>query len=305
MTRPAIFFDRDNTLIACDDYLGDPAGVKLIDGAADAIARARALGFAVVVISNQSGVARGMFGEDDVRAVNERIDELLLAQHPEAIVDRHEYCPFHPEGTIEVYRKQSDRRKPGSGMIHSAADALSLDLENSWLVGDAPRDIEAGSAAGCHTILYRDPNLPASLAAGVPQRVPPDYTVSSLKQAMDIIESHDEQQTPFTEPAPRDTTDAHVPPATDPKTTSGPASSKLETVADQILYELRQRHEQPHTDFSVAKLLAGIAQVVSLAMVFLAYLNRNDGSTSTALLLFAIWVQCFTIALMVMGRQHP
>ena len=68
MPRPAIFFDRDNTLIACNDYLGDPSQVRLISGAADAIDRARALGYAIVVFSNQSGVARGMFSEDDVHA---------------------------------------------------------------------------------------------------------------------------------------------------------------------------------------------------------------------------------------------
>src|SRR5690242_2490949 len=74
MPRPAVFFDRDNTLIVSDGYLGDPAGVVLVDGAADAVAKVRALGFAAVVVSNQSGVARGMFDEDSVRAVNIRLD---------------------------------------------------------------------------------------------------------------------------------------------------------------------------------------------------------------------------------------
>src|SRR5829696_815398 len=175
MIRPAIFFDRDNTLIACNDYLGDPELVKLIDGAADAIARARSLGFAIVVFSNQSGVARGMFSESDVRAVNERLDQMLLAQNAQAIVDRHEYCPFHPEATVENYRQDSDRRKPGAGMIHSAAEALSIDLPNSWVIGDAPRDIEAGVAAGCRTILYADSSLPPSPAAGADRKVEPDY----------------------------------------------------------------------------------------------------------------------------------
>ena len=77
MKRPAVFFDRDNTLIVSDGYLGDPEKVVLMDGAADAVARARQLGFATVIVSNQSGVARGMFEEDAVHAVNERIDEML------------------------------------------------------------------------------------------------------------------------------------------------------------------------------------------------------------------------------------
>src|SRR3954470_9074932 len=115
MKRPAVFFDRDNTLIACDGYLGDPAAVTVIAGAADAVARARQLGYAVVVVSNQSGVARGMFGEDEVRAVNARLDEVLRNENPDAIIDRHEFCPFHPEATVAAYRQESDRRKPGAG----------------------------------------------------------------------------------------------------------------------------------------------------------------------------------------------
>ncbi len=80
MKRPAVFFDRDNTLIVSDGYLGNPAEVKLIEGAADAVARARKMGFAAVTISNQSGVARGMFTEDAVRSVNRRMDDLLRAR---------------------------------------------------------------------------------------------------------------------------------------------------------------------------------------------------------------------------------
>jgi hypothetical protein len=78
----------------------------------------------------------------------------------------------------------------------------------------------------------------------------------------------------------------------------------LETLAEQILYELRRGKELPHSDFSVPKLVAGIGQVVSIAIVFLAYLNRNDTATFGGLMLFAIWVQAFTIALMIMGRQQ-
>src|SRR3954454_10099143 len=139
--RPAVFFDRDNTLIANDGYLGDPAVVVLVEGAAELVARARELGLATVVFWNQSGVARGMFTEDDVRAVNARFDQLLAASDPDAVVDRHEFCPFHPGGTVDAYRRESDRRKPQPGMLHRAADALGLDLNKSWVIGDAPRDI--------------------------------------------------------------------------------------------------------------------------------------------------------------------
>ena len=131
----------------------------------DAVARARSLGFATVVFSNQSGVARGLFDEDAVRAVNHAVEGQLLAANAGAVIDRQEFCPFHPEGTIERYRCDSELRKPKPGMIYSAADALTLDLTRSWVIGDAPRDIEAGRAAGCRTILFRPPDVPVSPAA--------------------------------------------------------------------------------------------------------------------------------------------
>src|SRR5438477_7885080 len=171
MKRPAVFFDRDNTLIVSDGYLGDPAKVALVNGAADAVARARKFGFAVVVFSNQSGVARGLFSEEDVQAVNRRMDELLVAENAGAVVDRHEFCPFHPQGTIDVYARESDRRKPKPGMILSAAEKLALDLSRSWVIGDAARDIEAGKAAGCRAVLFTDPTLSKSPAAGAPSSV--------------------------------------------------------------------------------------------------------------------------------------
>src|SRR5439155_23237372 len=112
-------------------------------------ARVRRMGFATVVFSNQSGVARGMFDEQAVCAVNRRIEELLVQANPDAIIDRQEYCPFHPEGSVEFYRQESDLRKPKPGMILRAANQMALDLSRSWVIGDAPRDIEAGKAAVC------------------------------------------------------------------------------------------------------------------------------------------------------------
>ena len=166
--RPALFFDRDNTLIVSDGYLGDPAQVTLVPGAGRAVARARKLGLVPVTFSNQSGVARGMFDEAAVHAVNERMDELLAEQDPGAVIERHEFCPFHPDATVEQYRKESELRKPAPGMLYRAANALDLDLSQSWVIGDAPRDIQAGSLAGCRTILFVDPALPASKAAPTP-----------------------------------------------------------------------------------------------------------------------------------------
>jgi histidinol-phosphate phosphatase family protein len=164
-----------------------------------------------VVFSNQSGVARGMFAEDAVHAVNARMDEQLLDANPGAVVDRHEFCPFHPEATVEAYRQDSPLRKPRPGMILQAAEKLALDLSHSWVVGDAPRDAEAGHAAGCRTILVRDPSLPPSPAANSASDVEPAFVVGSLREAISTIARETQgaaperpaEQEPVVAPAPK------------------------------------------------------------------------------------------------------
>src|SRR5438552_9881186 len=196
MKRPAVFFDRDNTLIVSDGYLGDPAKVVLVEGAADAVARVRQLGYATVVFSNQSGVARGMFAEDAVHAVNAKMDEQLLDANPTAVIDRHEFCPFHPEAMVEAYRQESPLRQPRPGTILPASEKLALDLSRSWVVGDAPRDVEAGHAAGCRTILINDPSLPPSPAANSASDVEPSFVVRSLREAVATIARETEGAAP-------------------------------------------------------------------------------------------------------------
>lgn len=295
MKRPAIFFDRDNTLIVSDGYLGDPARLELVPGAADAVARARELGYAIVVFSNQSGVARGLFTEDDVKAVNARLDEMLQKSNRAAIIDRHEYCPFHPQAVLEEYRKESDLRKPQPGMIHRAEQEMGLDLSRSWVIGDAPRDIEAGIAAGCGTILFKDSTLPPSDAAEEESTAQPDETVSSLKDAIDFIESSSDPvyQKVKAKPVSSDSSETRSLPE--------PQLARLERITEQILQELRRGREAPVADFSVPRLLAGIMQVVTLAVLFMCYLNRGAGSL-VPLLLLALLFQVFTIALLIMGR---
>jgi D,D-heptose 1,7-bisphosphate phosphatase len=187
MLRRAVFFDRDNTLIINDGYLGDAGKTVLMPNAAAAVGRAKALGFAVVTISNQSGVARGMFDEAAVQAVNARMDQLLLADDPTARIDLHLYCPYHPDAMVPEYRKDSDLRKPAPGMILQAAKQLDLDLPGSWVIGDALRDVEAGVAAGCKTILFVPPNVPRSTHATGEQTVLADHVVSDLMMALEIV----------------------------------------------------------------------------------------------------------------------
>lgn len=306
--RPAIFFDRDNTLIANDGYLGDPAGVRLIPGAADAIARARAMGYVLVTCSNQSGVARGMFGENDVRAVNQRMDELLREENPAAVIDRHEFCPYHPEAKVEAYRQDSPLRKPAPGMIHRAAIALDLDTPKSWVIGDAPRDIEAGRAAGCRTILFIDPELAKSPAADEKGTVRADFVVSSLREAMDVIERErtPRRPAPVSPPAasplpPTERPAPSPPPASPPSADTPPDTVRLESLATQILQEIKRRNEREHSDFSVPKLLAGIVQVLVLALLFVAYLGHSE--MLQTLLLLAIVLQTMVASLLLMANR--
>ena len=313
MERPAIFFDRDNTLIVGNDYLSDPDDVVLMTGAADAISRARALGYATVVVSNQSGVARGMFAEADVRAVNSRMEEYLREENPNAIIDRQEFCPFHPDATVEKYRRDSDLRKPKPGMITKAAELLSLDLQRSWLIGDAPRDIEAGKAAGCRTILFEPIGVEQSPAAVEESKTEPDFVCTSLKDALDYIaanpsdeppggknESPPELPPPILEYSGPQKDPAPPPPSRSPDPGS---TQRLERLAEQILEELRRRHDAP-PDFSVSKLMAGITQILALAILFVSYLNREKNDVMFPLLFTAIFCQTLTVALLVMNRQR-
>lgn len=291
MKQPAIFFDRDNTLIVSDGYLGDPEKVQLIDGAAEAIARARALGFRVVTISNQSGVARGLFTEQAVVATNEKMEELLAGENPRAKIDRHEFCPFHPEAVIEQYRKDSDLRKPRPGMILRAAEAWDLDLSASWVIGDAPRDIEAGHAAGCRTILISNLTLPTSPAAMEATVVEPDETVSTLAEAMDVIEALIGTESLHQHSV------KHNRPAV-----ANAEFVRLENLLQQILDQVRRRNEHV-PEFSLAKMLAGVTQILAIAMAVANYFYRPIGEPLMPILI-AIFLQALTVSLLLMGREH-
>jgi D-glycero-D-manno-heptose 1,7-bisphosphate phosphatase len=152
--RPAVFLDRDGVLIVEAEYLSEVARVQLVPGAAAAVRRLNDAGLPVVVVTNQSGVARGYFPESRVGEVHEHIAGLLQLE-ADARIDRFDYCPFHPTEGVGEYRRDTDCRKPKPGMLVRTAAELGLDLERSWMVGDRRSDLEAGAAAGCRTILVR------------------------------------------------------------------------------------------------------------------------------------------------------
>ncbi len=186
MAERAIFLDRDNTIIANDGYLGDPAKVRLMPGAATAIAALRRLDYRVIVVSNQSGVARGMFDENAVEAVNQEMCKQLREQAG-AHIDASYYCPFHPDAIKPEYKQDHPWRKPQPGMLLQAAEDFSLDLRQSWMVGDQPRDVAAGASAGCRTILVRQMENPAPDADPLGTAVTPNFIVKSLADAARVV----------------------------------------------------------------------------------------------------------------------
>lgn len=151
--RPAVFLDRDDTLIearslpapappAAAGDVFNPALVRLLPGVAEACGRLHGAGLVLVVVSNQGSVARGAASLLDVERTNDRVRELI------PVLSAFYFCPFHPQGRVPELAREHPWRKPGPGMIQAAAAELGLNLSRSWLVGDARRDIEAGIAAG-------------------------------------------------------------------------------------------------------------------------------------------------------------
>ena len=179
--EPAVFLDRDNTLIANRGDLGDARLVRLVDGAAQALLQLRRAGYRLVVVTNQAGVARGKFSEADVDAVHQRIAQLLDDElHQPELIERFYYCPYHPEGTVQEYRREHSWRKPNPGMILQAGRDMELDLAHSWVIGDQPRDIAAGRAAGCKTVLLYNGREPAL-------RTNATRSATSLAEAVQMI----------------------------------------------------------------------------------------------------------------------
>lgn len=155
--RPAVFFDRDGVLNHDDNYVGSVDRFRWIDGAKDAVRLANDLGYYVFVVTNQAGVARGHYGEEDVRRLHEWMsDELRLEG---ATIDDWRYCPYHPDGSVEDYRSSHPWRKPAPGMILDLIKAWPVDAERSVLIGDKESDCEAGRGAGVRDFLFSGGNL--------------------------------------------------------------------------------------------------------------------------------------------------
>jgi D-glycero-D-manno-heptose 1,7-bisphosphate phosphatase len=155
--RPAVFFDRDGVLNEDRAYVHRPDDFVWLPGAIEAVKYLNDRGTYVFVVTNQSGVARGFYTEEDVRRLFEHI-RAELARHS-AWIDDYRYCPFHTEGKVERYRKASDWRKPAPGMILDLMKHWDIDRDRSFLVGDQAIDMQAAQAAGITGLQFQGGNL--------------------------------------------------------------------------------------------------------------------------------------------------
>ncbi len=153
MSRPAAFLDRDGTIIEDVGYLNAIGQIAWYPWSIDAIRALNRAGIAVVVVTNQSGCARGYFTEAFVREVHDALDARLALGG--ARIDGYYYCPHHPDGTVAEYRCQCMCRKPAAGLVERAARDLGLDPARSFVVGDAWRDVALARAVGARGVLVR------------------------------------------------------------------------------------------------------------------------------------------------------
>jgi D-glycero-D-manno-heptose 1,7-bisphosphate phosphatase len=176
MLHPAVFLDRDGTLNDDFGYVCQVERLRLLPGVVEGLRQLAALGFRLVIVTNQSGIARGRFTEADMHRFNAALCDRLAAGGIEIAAVYH--SPYHPTAGIGPYRRDSECRKPRPGMFLAAARDLPIDLPASYAIGDKLSDVAAGRAAGCRTILVE---------TGQAGRGEPDLTVRPDAVARDLV----------------------------------------------------------------------------------------------------------------------
>ncbi len=181
MSTPCVLFDRDGTLNEDVGYLDRLERLVLYPDCIDAVRLLKRAGHLVAVVTNQAGVAQGLFGEDTVRAIHRHMAERFDAGR--AGIDGFYYCPHLPDAPVEAYRRACDCRKPLPGLIRQAERDLGVDPARSFVVGDRWRDIEMGRSVGARTVLVRT-GYGRTEEAQPPPGVAPDVVVDNVAQAV-------------------------------------------------------------------------------------------------------------------------
>jgi len=193
--KKAVFLDRDGTVNEEVGYMRDLSLLAVIPGVGKAIKKLNDSGFLVVLVTNQSGVARGYFPESLVNEAHVRLNEMLGKDG--ARLDAVYYCPHHPTAGSTVLTRACECRKPGTGLIDQAVRDLDIDVHRSYMVGDKWSDVELGHRAGTASILVR-----SGFAADDPGNarpghvVDPDFTAHDLVEAADWIIAHSKTDLP-------------------------------------------------------------------------------------------------------------
>ncbi len=156
-SKPAVFFDRDGVLNIDHGYVARREDFQWVDGAIDAVKMLNAAGWHVFVATNQSGIARGLYKEEEMHALHDFMKSEMMKH--DAYIDDIRFCPYHPEGTIAEFRRVSDWRKPGPGMILDLMKHWPVDKQASVLIGDKDTDIQAAIAAGIRGVKFSGGNL--------------------------------------------------------------------------------------------------------------------------------------------------
>ncbi|HUD70318.1 MAG TPA: HAD family hydrolase [Dongiaceae bacterium] len=182
MSRPAIFMDRDGTVCEEVGYVNHVSRSRLLPGSAEAVRLVNEAGYVAVLVTNQSGVARGLFDEALVRAVHEQLARSLADAG--ARLDAFYFCPHHPREGHAPYRVDCECRKPRPGMLTRAAREHDLDLAASWMIGDSLVDLEAGAAAGASTV-----HVLTGYGRGLVELQPQRFKAPATHTAPDLLEA--------------------------------------------------------------------------------------------------------------------
>jgi len=196
----AIFLDRDGTIIkeipGQDDedtfgYLTKIEQVQIIEGSAQAIAIAKRLGFKVIVITNQSAISRGMLTDEELYLIHKEMLRKLEQEDPDAVIDDIYYSPYHIDGVIEKYRKESHSRKPEIGMIMEAKEKYNIDLKSSYMIGDSFTDMKCGQNAGTRNILVLTGYGKIAKQKCLDVSIKIDFIANNLLEAVKFIEKNE------------------------------------------------------------------------------------------------------------------
>ena len=191
----ALFLDRDGTILKEVEgnspetlgYVISVQQVEPISGSADAIAAARKLGYKIIIITNQSAIARGWLTIEELDRINNKMYSLLLEENPDAVIDALYFSPYHKDGVIDEFRGEHPSRKPDTGMILEAEKEHNIDITASYMIGDAFSDMQTGQNAGLRNILVETGYGKIAYKKCLDEKVKIDFIAVNLNEAVKYI----------------------------------------------------------------------------------------------------------------------